>query len=135
MRFRLGVIRLLGLFLVLGLWLGAAGISALALGELHVPRDYGTIQEAIDPARPGDVILVEPGTYVEKPQDHRVGIDDPPYGLGREQGHRSSQVPQRAGGAHPRAGRAFEQLHPHRRPPAARQMSTPAELLFLVKQG
>jgi len=65
MRFRLGVIRLLGPFLILGLWLGTAGISALAPGELRVPQDYGTIQEAIDAARPGDVISVEPGAYVE----------------------------------------------------------------------
>ena len=34
-------------------------------GELRVPQDYGTIQEAIDATRPGDTIPVEPGTYVE----------------------------------------------------------------------
>ena len=41
------------------------GVASLPARELHVPQDYGTIQEAIDVARPGDVILVEPGTYVE----------------------------------------------------------------------
>ncbi|RLG93469.1 hypothetical protein DRO29_07680, partial [Candidatus Bathyarchaeota archaeon] len=41
------------------------GIASLPARELHVPQDYRTIQEAIDAARPGDVILVEPGTYVE----------------------------------------------------------------------
>ena len=41
------------------------GVASLPARELHVPQDYRTIQEAIDAARPGDVILVEPGTYVE----------------------------------------------------------------------
>ncbi|NQU05243.1 MAG: choice-of-anchor D domain-containing protein, partial [Calditrichaeota bacterium] len=33
--------------------------------ELHVPDDFETIQEAIDEAENGDVVLVHPGTYTE----------------------------------------------------------------------
>lgn len=33
--------------------------------EIHVPADYATIQEAIDSASSGDVIVVENGTYYE----------------------------------------------------------------------
>ena len=31
----------------------------------HVPKDYPDIQSAVDAATPGDLVLVEPGTYVE----------------------------------------------------------------------
>ncbi|MFQ5844698.1 MAG: DUF1565 domain-containing protein [Planctomycetota bacterium] len=33
--------------------------------RLTVPHDFATIQQAIDAARPGDVVVVEPGTYYE----------------------------------------------------------------------
>jgi hypothetical protein len=33
---------------------------------LRVPDDYGTIQEAVDAAEPGNLILVSPGTYEEE---------------------------------------------------------------------
>jgi hypothetical protein len=32
----------------------------------HVPDDYATIQEAVDAASPGDLVLIEPGTYHEE---------------------------------------------------------------------
>jgi hypothetical protein len=34
-------------------------------GTITVPDDYGTIQEAVDAADPGALILIEPGTYEE----------------------------------------------------------------------
>ena len=47
----------------------ALGVSSLVptarAGVLHVPADQATIQQAIDSATSGDVILVSPGTYFE----------------------------------------------------------------------
>ena len=37
-------------------------------GTITVPDDYATIQEAVDAAVPGDLILVQPGTYQEAVQ-------------------------------------------------------------------
>ena len=39
-----------------------------AEGVLHVPADYATIQEAVDAAVEGDLILIAPGTYNEAVQ-------------------------------------------------------------------
>ena len=35
---------------------------------LHVPRDYPTIQSAVDAAAPGDLVLIQRGTYREEVQ-------------------------------------------------------------------
>ena len=39
--------------------------SAGGEGVINVPEDHATIQEAVDAAAPGDLILVAPGTYSE----------------------------------------------------------------------
>src|SRR5690606_686040 len=31
----------------------------------HVPDDYPTVQSAVDAAQPGDLVLIQPGTYKE----------------------------------------------------------------------
>lgn len=52
----------LGLAAALVLAGPAAGIERRTL---VVPRDYGTIQEAVDEAEPGDTVLIKPGVYHE----------------------------------------------------------------------
>lgn len=67
-------------------WIAAAAVLVLALGaagcggdddeggdggsgaesaEIKVPEDHTTIQEAVDAAQPGDLILISPGVYKE----------------------------------------------------------------------
>ena len=55
-------------------WSGVLAAPAMASGDapasaggatIEVPADYATIQEAVDSAAPGDLILVSPGTYHE----------------------------------------------------------------------
>jgi len=43
----------------------AATASYTYAGIINVPKDYKTIQEAVDLAAVGDTILVAPGTYIE----------------------------------------------------------------------
>jgi Right handed beta helix region len=45
---------------------GDEGGDGGSSGALRVPDDYGTIQEAVDAASPGDLILISPGTYEEE---------------------------------------------------------------------
>jgi Tol biopolymer transport system component len=66
--------RLLILPFILAIWIGLAGVPALALAELRVPQDYKTIQEAIDAASRGDTILIDPGTYVENLRVDKEGL-------------------------------------------------------------
>ena len=48
------------------LLVGTAAFSPrVYAGDVHVPGDYPTIQEAVDAALPGDTVLVGPGTYPE----------------------------------------------------------------------
>src|SRR5688572_25090978 len=42
-------------------------------GTLSVPGDYPKIQAAVDAAVPGDLILIDPGTYEE---EVRVEVED-----------------------------------------------------------
>jgi hypothetical protein len=44
---------------------GAGTGSASTSRTLNVPADHATIQEAVDVARPGDLVLIAPGTYRE----------------------------------------------------------------------
>jgi parallel beta-helix repeat protein len=65
----------------------AASKTAIQAETLHVPKDYKTIQAAIEAAKPGDTILVEPGTYPERIRlKERVTLksagDDSPGKLG-----------------------------------------------------
>src|SRR5215472_16944637 len=41
---------------------------------LHVPADHSTIQAAVDAARPGQIILIEPGAYHEAVRAKTPGI-------------------------------------------------------------
>ena len=56
----------LGAFaVVLGVGAAACGSDAGSPSVIAVPGDHSTIQEAVDAARPGDLVLIDPGTYRE----------------------------------------------------------------------
>ena len=44
---------------------GVASGDPLRAGTLRVPKDYATIQTAVDAAKPGNLVLVAPGVYRE----------------------------------------------------------------------
>lgn len=63
------------------------GVSSLQAATLRVPADFPKIQAAVDAARPGDIVLVEAGTYRERVQlrekvSLRSAGDDSPGKLG-----------------------------------------------------
>ena len=45
--------------------IGSAGGTGTKTGTLRVPTDYRTIQEAVNAAKPGSLVLVAPGVYRE----------------------------------------------------------------------
>ena len=44
---------------------GGSGGEQSGPATLRVPADHPTIQEAVDAASPGDLVLIEPGVYKE----------------------------------------------------------------------
>ena len=60
------------------LLLSAAPAAGLERRTLVVPRDFDTIQEAVDEAEPGDTVLIQPGVYVES-----VVVTTPGHDRGR----------------------------------------------------
>jgi hypothetical protein len=52
---------------------GGAGEDGGGSATIQVPQDHETIQEAVDAASPGDLVLISPGTYEE---EVNVTVDD-----------------------------------------------------------
>jgi hypothetical protein len=48
--------------------------GTVAAATIHVPADQPTIQQAIDAANSGDIVLMSPGTYVERIDYHGKAI-------------------------------------------------------------
>ncbi len=51
--------------MVFGFMVSTMYITSAKAANINVPADYSTIQEAIDAAVDGDVVIVDPGTYYE----------------------------------------------------------------------
>lgn len=62
------------LAVVLGAVTACGGDDAPAPRTIAVPGDAATIQAAVDEARPGDLVLVEPGTYREAVVVHTADV-------------------------------------------------------------
>jgi len=54
------------------IWLIESPVKTASV--IKVPRDYRTIQEAIDASNPGDIILVSSGTYYENIVIHKENL-------------------------------------------------------------
>lgn len=66
---------LLGLGLAAGLGVAACSSEAPAEPQtLAVPGDFATIQDAVDAANPGDLVLIAAGTYAETVEVTRPGL-------------------------------------------------------------
>ncbi|MGC9180142.1 MAG: NosD domain-containing protein [Vulcanisaeta sp.] len=68
---RIGVLMVVALFVFMAL--GYIGMVAHAK-TIYVPNDYGSIQEAINAAEPGDTIVVRAGVYVESVVVNKSGL-------------------------------------------------------------
>ena len=67
-----GMIRIAGAAAAFALFVTAAGQATGAASHvIVVPRDYPTIQAAVDAAAPGDTINVRSGTYTEELVDRQ----------------------------------------------------------------
>jgi pectinesterase len=54
------------LIISLGFLTGVLATSTPPAGAIRVPKDFKTIQAAVDSAQPGKTIFIEPGTYKEQ---------------------------------------------------------------------
>ncbi len=74
-------------------------VSYSPAAERHVPAEYPTIQQAIDAARDGDIVLVQPGTYLESIRFRGKAITVRAAGLSSGQAIRRTAIAGRARGS------------------------------------